>query len=199
MKNRRHRGVTTPFDQRSRGFIWFFSFLVWFDSVQAQLTSSGVKASSDLILLLDEPGLALHALAQEDFLNYIDNLSASHQVIYTTHSPFMVRSSRLKQVRIVEDKQDVGTIVSENLSGSILALSSPSKRRWVGTSHRIFSSAKATCWSRAFLSSPISRPCLQCSIQQVNLGWISTPRLCQSAASTTSRLSLRCWERMGYL
>lgn len=118
IKNRRHRGVTTPFDQRSRGFIWFFSFLVWFDSVQAQLTSSGVKASSDLILLLDEPGLALHALAQEDFLNYIDNLSASHQVIYTTHSPFMVRSSRLKQVRIVEDKQDVGTIVSENLSGS---------------------------------------------------------------------------------
>lgn len=118
IKNRRHRGVTTPFDQRSRGFIWFFSFLVWFDSVQAQLASSGVSASSDLILLLDEPGLALHALAQEDFLNYIDNLSQNHQVIYTTHSPFMVRSDRLNQVRIVEDKPDVGTTVSENLSGS---------------------------------------------------------------------------------
>ncbi|MBI6851232.1 AAA family ATPase [Pseudomonas cichorii] len=118
IKNRRHRGVTTPFDQRSRGFIWFFSFLVWFDSVQAQLASSGVSAASGLILLLDEPGLALHALAQEDFLNYIDNLSQEHQVIYTTHSPFMVRSDRLNQVRIVEDKPDVGTTVSENLSGS---------------------------------------------------------------------------------
>lgn len=118
IKNRRHRGVTTPFDQRSRGFIWFFSFLVWFDSVQAQLASSGVNAASGLILLLDEPGLALHALAQEDFLNYIDNLSQEHQVIYTTHSPFMVRSDRLNQVRIVEDKPDVGTTVSENLSGS---------------------------------------------------------------------------------
>lgn len=118
IKNRRHRGVTTPFDQRSRGFIWFFSFLVWFDSVRDQLASSGVDASSNLILLLDEPGLALHALAQEDFLNYIDELSKAHQVIYTTHSPFMVRSERLHQVRIVEDKADVGTTVSDNLSGS---------------------------------------------------------------------------------
>lgn len=118
IKNRRHRGVTTPFDQRSRGFIWFFSFLVWFDSVQAQLSSSGVSSQSSLILLLDEPGLALHALAQEDFLNYIDNLAEQHQVIYTTHSPFMVRSDRLNQVRIVEDKSDTGTTVSENLSGS---------------------------------------------------------------------------------
>lgn len=118
IKNRRHRGVTTPFDQRSRGFIWFFSFLVWFDSVQEQLESSGVNASSSLILLLDEPGLALHALAQEDFLNYIDELSKEHQVLYTTHSPFMVRSDRLNQVRIVEDKADAGTTISDNLSGS---------------------------------------------------------------------------------
>lgn len=118
IKNRRHRGVTTPFDQRSRGFIWFFSFLVWFDSVQEQLKSSGVNASSSLILLLDEPGLALHALAQEDFLNYIDELSKEHQVLYTTHSPFMVRSERLNQVRIVEDKADAGTTISANLSGS---------------------------------------------------------------------------------
>lgn len=118
IKNRRHRGVTTPFDQRSRGFIWFFSFLVWFDSVQEQLSSSGVNASSSLILLLDEPGLALHALAQDDFLNYIDELSKEHQVLYTTHSPFMVRSERLSQVRIVEDKVDAGTTISDNLSGS---------------------------------------------------------------------------------
>ena len=27
-KNLRH-GVTVPFDQRSKGFIWFFSFMVW--------------------------------------------------------------------------------------------------------------------------------------------------------------------------
>ncbi|WP_137886699.1 AAA family ATPase [Pseudomonas sp. 2FE] len=118
IKNRRHRGVTTPFDQRSRGFIWFFSFLVWFDSVQQQLDPSGAAKHNQLVLLLDEPGLALHALAQADFLRYIDALAEDHQVIYTTHSPFMVHSDRLHQVRVVEDKATIGTVISDNLSGS---------------------------------------------------------------------------------
>jgi hypothetical protein len=118
IKNRRHRGVSTPFDQRSRGFIWFFSFLVWFDSVQHQLDPSGAAAGQNLILLLDEPGLALHALAQADFLRYIDKLSEQHQVLYTTHSPFMVHSDRLHQVRVVEDQAKVGTVVSSNIGSS---------------------------------------------------------------------------------
>lgn len=118
IKNRRHRGVSTPFDQRSRGFIWFFSFLVWFDSVQYQLDPTGKVAPKNLIILLDEPGLALHALAQADFLRYIDRLAETHQVLYTTHSPFMVNSDRLYQVRVVEDKPKIGTVVGENLAGS---------------------------------------------------------------------------------
>lgn len=118
IKNRRHRGVSTPFDQRSRGFIWFFSFLVWFDSVQHQIDPSGKSVGKKLILLLDEPGLALHALAQADFLRYIDRLANDHQVLYTTHSPFMVHSDRLHQVRLVEDQIKVGTVISENLTGS---------------------------------------------------------------------------------
>jgi energy-coupling factor transporter ATP-binding protein EcfA2 len=113
IKNHRHRGVSTPFDQRSRGFTWFFSFIVWFDSVQEQIGSD-----RNIILLLDEPGLALHALAQADFLRYIDDLSEKHQVLYTTHSPFMVHSNRLHQVRMVEDKEKIGTVISDNLSGS---------------------------------------------------------------------------------
>lgn len=115
IKNRRHR-VTTPFRQRSRGFIWFFSFLVWFDSVQYQIDASGEPGQ--LILLLDEPGLSLHALAQDDFLRYIDELSKKHQVVYTTHSPFMVYSNRLNQVRVVEDQKKIGTVISDNVSGS---------------------------------------------------------------------------------
>lgn len=110
--NRRHR-VSVPFDQRSKGFIWFFSFLVWFESVQKQ-----TGTDSQLILLLDEPGLSLHALAQNDFLDYIDTLSKKHQIIYTTHSPFMIRSDRLNQVRVVEDRLKSGTIVTDSIAGS---------------------------------------------------------------------------------
>jgi predicted ATP-dependent endonuclease of OLD family len=117
IKNRRHRGVSTPFEQRSRGFIWFFSFLVWFDSVRYQLAVDQSK-NVDLILLLDEPGLSLHALAQSDFLRYIDELSTKHQVLYTTHSPFMIHTNRLHQVRVVEDKPSEGTVISDDVSTS---------------------------------------------------------------------------------
>ena len=112
IKNRRH-GVTVPFDQRSKGFIWFFSFLVWFDSIQTRAATK-----DDLILLLDEPGLNLHALAQADFLAYIRELSIQHQIVYTTHSPFMVDSARLEDVRVVEDRAKEGTKVTGDLAGS---------------------------------------------------------------------------------
>lgn len=112
IKNRRH-GVTVPFDQRSKGFIWFFSFLVWFDAIQSR-----VGTKEDLILLLDEPGLNLHALAQADLLTYIGQLSQNHQIIFSTHSPFMVDSARLEDVRVVEDKLKEGTKVTGDLAGS---------------------------------------------------------------------------------
>jgi predicted ATP-dependent endonuclease of OLD family len=112
IKNRRH-GVTVPFDQRSKGFIWFFSFLVWFDAVQSR-----AETDDALILLLDEPGLNLHALAQADFMAYIRELATQHQIIYTTHSPFMVDSARLDDVRVVEDRIKEGTKVTGDLAGS---------------------------------------------------------------------------------
>jgi len=55
-------------------------------------------------ILLDEPGLNLHGRAQGDLLRYIEEkLEPNHQVIYTTHSPFMVPADRLDYVRTVED------------------------------------------------------------------------------------------------
>jgi len=112
VKNLRH-GVTVPFDQRSKGFIWFFSFMVWFSAVENR-----ADTEKELILLLDEPGLNLHALAQADFLAYIDKLSETRQIIYTTHSPFMVESGELQKVRVVEDRTKEGTKVTGDLGGS---------------------------------------------------------------------------------
>lgn len=112
IRNKKHR-VSVPFSQRSKGFIWFFSFLVWFGSIAEDPSRQG-----NLVLLLDEPGLNLHALAQEDFLRYIDTLARDHQLIYTTHSPFMVHSDRLHQVRTVEDQSKGGTKISANVSNS---------------------------------------------------------------------------------
>ena len=108
IRNTKHR-VTLPLKNRSKGFIWFFSFLVWFSKVQEK---------KNLIILLDEPGLNLHAEAQADLLKYIDKeLLPRYQVIYTTHSPFMIESDKLDEVRTVYDSNDskVGSIISNAL------------------------------------------------------------------------------------
>lgn len=96
IENTRH-GATTGFDQRSSGFVWFFSFLVWFNQLKKNI-------ADNLVILLDEPGLALHASAQADLLRYIEErLAPNYQVVYTTHSPFMLDPSNLLRARTVED------------------------------------------------------------------------------------------------
>jgi energy-coupling factor transporter ATP-binding protein EcfA2 len=106
--NRRHR-ASVPFDERSRGFVWFFSFLAYFNELEA-------AGTTDLILLLDEPGLSLHGRAQEDLLRLIDKrLSPKHQVLYTTHSPFMVDPEHLNRVRTVIDLERGGAKVSSEI------------------------------------------------------------------------------------
>lgn len=89
--------VTTELGTRSKGFVWFFSFLAWYEQQ--------CKANEPMILLLDEPGLSLHGRAQEDLLKYFDaEILGQHQMIYSTHSPFMVDSKKFERVRIVQDK-----------------------------------------------------------------------------------------------
>ena len=103
IRNHRH-GITLNFDERSHGFTWFFSFLA---------TLSELRDAKRMILLLDEPGLGLHASAQRDLLRFIDErLTRRHQVVYSTHSPFMVASGNLERVRTVEDRDGEGTRVS---------------------------------------------------------------------------------------
>lgn len=97
--------VSLPLANRSKGFNWFFSFLVWFKKIQEDRNAS-------YILLLDEPGLNLHAMAQHDLMRFIDSLADEYQIIYTTHSPFMIDSDKLHRVRTVMEKED-GTHVSD--------------------------------------------------------------------------------------
>lgn len=101
--------LSLPFDQHSAGFQWFFSFLAAFSEYEHQ--------NPPVIILLDEPAVGLHAKAQADFLRFIEErLSARCQVIYTTHSPFMVQPGHLERVRIVEDRgKEEGSIVSSDV------------------------------------------------------------------------------------
>jgi len=106
VKSQRHK-ITLPLDRRSKGFNWFFSFIIWFSKIQAD-------KNSDYILLLDEPGLNLHASAQADLLRFFDDLSKKYQIIYTTHSPFMVETEYLDRVRTCFETEE-GTIISDSI------------------------------------------------------------------------------------
>lgn len=107
VRDKRH-ALSVPVDQRSNGFVWFFSFLINFSQIR------DAYPDRPLVLLMDEPGTALHGLAQQDFLRVIDERLGDHQVLYTTHQPFLVDPSRLDRARPVVDDPDQGTRVSNN-------------------------------------------------------------------------------------
>ena len=89
--------LSLNFEERSTGFVWFFSFLVWYSDVRK-------RYGDNLLIILDDPGLGLHAKAQWDLLRYIDEKLAPHyQLIYATHSPFMINPDRMPWLRTVEE------------------------------------------------------------------------------------------------
>lgn len=103
--------VEVNLDERSRGLKWFFSFYITFSAD----TSNG-GSSDKAILLLDEPGLYLHALSQADLLRHFAD-DFKNQIIYTTHSPFMVPTENLDAIRTVNIAQDAGTTVTDTPTG----------------------------------------------------------------------------------
>ncbi len=103
----KNKGVSLPLKNRSKGFNWFFSFLVWFKKIQED-------KGSNYVLLLDEPGLNLHASAQKDLLRFLEDLSENYQIVYTTHSPFMISSKNLNRVRTVLET-DSGSVISDSI------------------------------------------------------------------------------------
>jgi predicted ATPase len=88
-------GVEIELDQRSEGFQWLVSFFVVFFAESAD-------KHRNAILLLDEPGMSLHGLKQQEFRSTISRLAEANQLIYTTHSPFLVGPDELNLVRVVE-------------------------------------------------------------------------------------------------
>ncbi len=80
-------------DQRSKGFQWFLSFYL---RMRAK-----TKENAENIILIDEPGLYLHAKAQQDVMRVLEEISENSQVIFTTHSPYLIDAEKLYRVRLI--------------------------------------------------------------------------------------------------
>lgn len=67
--------------------------------------------ANEYIWLFDEPGIYLHPSGQNDLLQVIEALSKTSQVIYATHSVFMINRNYPARHRLIT-KSDRGTLIN---------------------------------------------------------------------------------------
>lgn len=106
VKDQSDKGLV-PLEERSKGFQWFFSFDMHF----MYETNGNFR---NAIILLDEPGLHLHAAAQRDLLERMKAYAKDNQLVYTTHLPFMIDLKRLDNIYVAEESPKEGTKVHKN-------------------------------------------------------------------------------------
>lgn len=82
--------------QRSKGLQWFLSFYLMLNN-----------STKNSILLIDEPGLYLHASAQEDILKFFEK-KLDNIILYTTHSPYLIDTNNMARIKLVTNDRNKG-------------------------------------------------------------------------------------------
>lgn len=95
----------TSLSERSTGVQYFFSFLV--NKLYLQNFYN-----QQAIYLLDEPGLSLHPTSQKAFGKLLQELSEGNQILYTTHSPFLINRMSPTNVWTIERDVIKGTVIN---------------------------------------------------------------------------------------
>ena len=91
--------------QRSKGKQWHLSFYV-------RVTARSKEDVANIILI-DEPGLFLHAKAQKDILKKVEESSQRVSIIFSTHSPYLIDSNKLNRVRLIVRSDEQGTGINK--------------------------------------------------------------------------------------
>lgn len=103
----------TIYSERSTGFKWFFCMFL--------IMQSQIDNTENLVILIDEPGVSLHVSAQKEllkwFYNYTEN--TGNQIIYTTHSPYMLDKENMLSIRGIEKNEDgISRIINKIYTGN---------------------------------------------------------------------------------
>lgn len=102
-------GYSFQLSQRSTGLRWYLNFYI-------ALKGEDLKPGD--IILVDEPGMYLHPKAQQEMREILNEESQNNQIIYTTHSPYLIDADNIGQIRLVE-KEGVDTEDGYNEISSI--------------------------------------------------------------------------------
>lgn len=115
------KGFTTHPTERSTGARWLLSFLLGLIKLSSTEDGPG-------LVVYDDPGLPLHPEWKRQLRRVLYAVDTEYQVIYSTHSPFLIQNDQADQVRVVRnhgaseygDTADCGTKLSllNNTSGS---------------------------------------------------------------------------------
>lgn len=93
-------GDTFSLNERSNGLKWYINLFI--DMIANEIDEKNV------IFLLDEPGVNLHVNAQRELLKLFDELAErGNQLVYTTHSPYMLNTEKLQKIRAVAKTNDL--------------------------------------------------------------------------------------------
>lgn len=102
------RPLTYP-SQRSAGFQWFLSFYI---NLLAESSSSGLESK---VLLLDDPAVYLHPEGKRDWLESVNEIGMDEQVVFSSHSPYLIDKRYPSRIRAVEDTPREGTKIREDI------------------------------------------------------------------------------------
>lgn len=92
---------------RSKGRQWYLAFYI-------RVTA---RAREDYwnVILIDEPGLYLHARAQRDVLKKLSEVGEEVQVLFATHSPYLLEADKLERIRLVQKDNENGTKIENKI------------------------------------------------------------------------------------
>nr|WP_275882701.1 AAA family ATPase [Halorhabdus sp. BNX81] len=102
------RSLTYP-SQRSAGFQWFLSFYI---NLLAESNSSSLESK---VLLLDDPAVYLHPEGKRDWLESVNDIGKDEQVVFSSHSPYLIDKRYPSRIRAVEDTPRGGTKIREDI------------------------------------------------------------------------------------
>jgi len=92
---------------RSQGRRWHLAFYI--------KVSARAKEDINNVILIDEPGLYLHANAQRDILKNLESAGENSQVIFSTHSPYLIEPDKLERIRLIQKFDNKGTVIENKI------------------------------------------------------------------------------------
>ncbi len=99
--------IFIPPSFRSKGKQWHLSFYI---KISARAME---KTGVPNIILIDEPGLFLHAEAQKDVLRKLEESTKSTQVIFSTHSSYLIEPDKIARIKLISKTEEKGTQINK--------------------------------------------------------------------------------------